>query len=160
MKELINEFNNDNNNINNNNILMDDEDQKDEYDADPNECQICMDNLENPVEIEKCKHKFYYDCFNSYLVNLININNIDKIPCQKNKCSNKQLSEDFFSHYLTEQGFFKYRQFKSQNEIARDAKKFFCPRCNSYAKIEGDIEDYDANNPNYKKLTLKCMKGD
>ena len=156
LNELINEDNKDNNN---NNILIDDEDQKEEDDADPNECQICMDKLEDPVEIEKCKHKFCYDCFNSYLVNLININNIDKIPCPKNKCSNKQLSEDFFSQYLTEQEFFKYRQFKSQNEIARDAKKFFCPHCNSYAKIEGDIEDYDANNPNYKKSTLKCMNG-
>ena len=159
LNEIINENNNNNINNNNNNILIDDEDQKVEEDEDPNECQICLDKLEDPVEIEKCKHKFCYDCFNSYLVNLINTNNIDKIPCPKNKCSNKQLSEDFFSQYLSEQEFFKYRQFKSQNEIARDAKKFFCPHCNSYAKIEGDIEDYDVNNPNYRKSTLKCMNG-
>jgi len=158
LNDLI-DGNNNNNNINNNIILIDDEDQKEEDNEDPNECQICMDKLENPVEIEKCKHKFCYDCFNSYLVNLININNIDKIPCPKNKCSNKQLSEEFFSQYLSEQEFFKYRQFKSQNEIARDAKKVFCPHCNSYAKIEGDIDNYDVDNPNYRKSTLKCMNG-
>ena len=158
-----------NNNENNNNIernnnrmnILIDEDEEDvkEEEINPDECPICMDKFENPVEIEKCKHKFCYDCFNSYLVNLINQNNIDKIPCPKNKCSNKELSEDFFSQYLSEQEYFKYRQFKSKNEIARDAKKFFCPYCDSYAQIEGNIENYDSNNPNYKKSILKCMNG-
>ena len=65
----------------------------------------------------------------------------------------------FFSQYLEEHEFFKYRQFKSQNEIARYAKKFFCPHWNSNAKIEEDIEVNDANNQNYKKLTLRWTKG-
>ena len=160
---LIND-NEDNKNIinynNNQNLIqLVEEDKKEEEDINPNECPICMGEFENPVEMEKCKHKFCYECFNSYLVNLINRNSIDQIPCPKNKCSNRQLSEEFFSQYLTEQEYFKYRQFKSQNEIARDAKKFFCPHCNSYAQIEGDIENYDANNPNYKKSILKCMNG-
>ena len=177
--------NNDNNNIlTNNNLLNDDknnnllnenkepdaindnkidikkeEEEKEEENANPNECQICMDELENPVEIEKCKHKFCQECFNSYLVNLINNNRIDQIPCPKNKCSNKNLTEEFFSQYLTEQQYFKFRQFRSQNEIARDSKKIFCPLCDSYASIDGITEKYDSNNPNYKKSTLKCQKG-
>ena len=150
---------NDNNNNHNKKILIDDEEDEKEEDIAPNKCEICMDDFENPVEIEKCKHKFCYDCFNSYLVNLINNNNIDKIPCPNNKCNNKELTEEFFSQYLSEQEFFKYRQFKSQNEIARDAKKMFCPHCNSYAQIEGNIEEYDSNSPNYKKKTLQCMNG-
>ena len=125
----------------------------------PNECQICMGDLENPVEIEKCKHKFCRECLNSYLVNLINLNRIDKIPCPNNKCSNQELSEGFFSEFLSEQEYFKFRQFKAQNEIARDSKKIFCPLCDSYAKIDGMEEDYDSNNPNYKKTILKCQKG-
>ena len=137
----------------------DEKEEEKEEDVDPNKCLICLGDLDDPVEIEKCKHKFCYECFNSYLVNLINNNNIDKIPCPKNKCSNKELTEEFFSQYLSEQEYFKYRQFKSKNEIARDAKKFFCPFCNSYAQIEGNIEDYDSNNPNYKKTTLKCKNG-
>jgi len=125
-----------------------------------NECPICMGDLENPVEIEKCKHKFCQECFNSYLVNLINNNRIDQIPCPKNKCSNKELSEEFFRDYLSEQEYFKFRQFRAQNEIARDSKKIFCPLCDSYASIEeGTIDQYDSNNPNYKKTTLKCQKG-
>ena len=146
-----------------NNILIDDEDEKEEEkekeEIDPSKCLICLDDLENPVEMEKCKHKFCYECFNLYLVNLINNNNIDKIPCPKKNCSNKELTENFFSQYLSEQEYFKYRQFKSQNEIARDAKKFFCPHCDSYAQIEGNIDEFDANNPNYKKSVLKCKNG-
>ena len=137
----------------------DEKEEEKEEEVDPNKCLICLGDLDDHVEIEKCKHKFCYECFNSYLVNLINNNNIDKIPCPKNKCSNKELTEEFFSQYLSEQEYFKYRQFKSKNEIARDAKKFFCPFCDSYAQIEGNIEDYDSNNPNYKKTTLKCKNG-
>ena len=137
----------------------DEKEEEKEEEVDPNKCLICLGDLDDPVEIEKCKHKFCYECFNSYLVNLINNNNIDKIPCPKNKCSNKELTEEFFSQYLSEQEYFKFRQFKSKNEIARDAKKFFCPFCNSYAQIEGNIEDYYSNNPNYKKTTLKCKNG-
>ena len=88
--DLINlnqDDNNENNNIiinnNNRNILIDDDEKEEEKeeDIDPNKCPICMDDFENPIEIEKCKHKFCFECFNSYLVNLINNNNIDKIPC-------------------------------------------------------------------------------
>ena len=103
------------------------EEEEKEEPVNENECLICMGDLENPVEIEKCKHKFCQECLNSYLVNLINHNKIDQIPCPKNKCSNKQISEEFFSQYLSEQEYYKYRQFKSQNEIARDSKKNFLP---------------------------------
>ena len=152
------------NNIDNNKININKEEEKKveeekEEQINENECLICMGDLENPIEIEKCKHKFCEECLNSYLVNLINHNRIDQIPCPKNKCSNKQISEEFFSQYLSEQEYFKYRQFKAQNEIARDSKKIFCPLCDSYASIEGITEKYDSNNPNYQKSVLKCQKG-
>ena len=116
--------------------------------------------LDEPVTIEKCNHKFCYECFHSYLVNLITNNKIDNIPCPKNKCKNKKLSENFFSKYLTESEYLKYQQFKAQNEIARDSKKVFCPLCDSYATIEeNSLEIIDSNNPNYVKSTLKCQKG-
>ena len=146
-------------NTNTNNLIKENNEEEKEEEEQSNQCLICMDELEDPVEIEKCKHKFCSECFNSYLVNLININNIDKIPCPKNKCWNKELTENFFSQYLSEQEYFKYRQFKAQNEISRDEKKFFCPHCDSYAQIEGNIEDYDVNNPNYTKSILKCKNG-
>jgi len=151
------------NNINEANIVVNDNQneikKEEEENVNLNECPICMGEYENPIEIEKCKHKFCLECFNSYLVNLINHNRIDKIPCPKNKCSNKELSEEFFSQYLSEQEYFKFRQFRAQNEIARDAKKIFCPLCDSYASINGITEKYDSNDPNYKKSTLKCQKG-
>ena len=134
------------------------EEEEEEY-MNKNECPICMGEFENPVEIEKCKHKFCCECLNNYLVNLINYNRIDQIPCPKKNCSNKNLSEGFFSQFLSEQEYFKFRQFKAQNEIARDSKKIFCPLCESYASIDGQIEKYDSNNPNYKKSKLKCQKG-
>ena len=125
-----------------------------------NECQICLDELENPVTIEKWKHKFCQDCFHSYLVNLIKNNQIDQIPCPKNKCKNKNIPEDFITKYISEQEYFKYRQFKSQNEIARDATKVFCPLCDSYTDIDKNtLNLYDSNNPDYIKSTLKCKKG-
>ena len=58
----------DNNNINNNkeseiiNI-------KENDDKNKNECLICLGELENPVIIERCKHKFCHDCFEDYLNN-------------------------------------------------------------------------------------------
>ena len=159
--DIINE-NDEQNNAKNNEIIKENEEEKveEEIDADPNECQICMGDLENPIEIEKCKHKFCQDCFHSYLVNLIKNNQIDQIPCPKSKCKNTTLREIFFSQYLTEQEYFKYRQFRAQNEIARDAKKVFCPLCDSYADIgEGKADLFDSNNPDYVKTTLKCKKG-
>jgi hypothetical protein len=146
------------NNDQNNNIQKE-EKKEEEEDINPNECPICMGDFENPIEIEKCKHKFCQECFNSYLVNLINNNRIDEIACPKKNCSNKKLPEEFFSQYLSEQEYYKYRQFRAQNDIARDSKKIFCPLCDSYAQIEGITEKYDSNNPNYKKSTLKCQKG-
>jgi hypothetical protein len=93
-------------------------------------------------------------------VDKITNNQIDSIPCPKKKCKIKNLSENYFSNFLTEQEYFKYRQFKAQNEIAKDSKKVFCPLCDSYADIEeGQVELFDSNNPNYIKTTLKCQKG-
>ena len=164
LDEIVNNINdninNDNNNQNNEIIKEEEKLDEEEENSNPNECQICMGDLENPIEIEKCKHKFCQDCFHSYLVNLIKNNQIDEIPCPKNKCKNKNLREIFFSQFLSEQEYFKYRQFRAQNEIARDAKKIFCPLCDSYADIgEGNPELFDSNNPDYVKTTLKCKKG-
>lgn len=124
-----------------------------------NECPICLGEFENPIEIENCKHKFCEECFGSYINELITKNEIDKIPCPYKNCSNTSISEEFFSKYISEQTHFKYRQFKAQNEIARDPKKFFCPHCDSYAVIKDNLEKYDSNNPNYSKSTLKCQNG-
>jgi len=166
-KDLINFENKDGNekmNNKNKNILIDDEEEpkeekkeEEEEKENPNECPICMGPFENPLEVENCKHKFCFDCFNSYLDNLITRNNIEKIPCPKNKCTNDNLSEDFFSQYLSEEQYFKYRQFKSKNEIARDPKKIFCPHCDSYAQLSGIDQIPDPNSPNYIKSTLKCQ---
>ena len=58
-----------------------------------------MSDLENPITIISCKHKFCQDCFHSYLINLIKNYKIDQIPCPKNKCKNKNIPENFFSKY-------------------------------------------------------------
>ena len=140
-----------NNNKDNQNIYLNSEEE-----INKNECLICMDNIDDPMEVENCKHKFCYECFHSYLVNLININNINQIPCPKKNCTNKEISEEFFSQYLSNNEYFKFRQLKSQNEIARDPKKFFCPFCESYAQI-GD--DFNKNNSQFQKTKLKCLNG-
>ena len=131
---------------------------KEDDDKTKNECLICLDKLENPVVIERCKHRFCHDCFEDYLNNLINQNNIDKIPCPNKACNNKSLSPDFFSNYLSQEQLIKYNQFKSKNEIAKDKCKIFCPLCDSYAKIDNP-EKYDTNNDSYKKSKLICQKG-
>ena len=75
---------------------------KDEI-QDKNICPICLDNFENPLEIENCNHKLCQECFNEYLINLIDQNNIDNIPCPYKKCHNNSISEQFFSQYISEQ---------------------------------------------------------
>ena len=160
---IIIENKNDDNNIKENEEIKEEEkeqEEEEEIDPNPEECKICMGDIENPVEIENCKHIFCQECFHSYLINLITNNQIDTIPCPKNKCKNKNISEIFFSQFLTEQEYFKYRQFKAQNEIARDKKKIFCPLCDSYADIgDMNLESFDSNNPDYIKSTLKCKNG-
>ena len=151
---------NENIDTSNNIIIKEDENEEEEDKSDPNICEICMDEFENPLEMENCKHKFCKECFHSYLVDRITHNQIEEIPCPKKNCKNKNLPENFFSKYLTEQEYFKYRQFRAQNEIAKDSKKVFCPLCDSYADIEeGKDLMYDSNNPDYIKSTLKCHNG-
>ena len=155
---IINENINDDKNIIIKEAKKDEEEEEDK--SDPNICQICMDEFDNPTEIENCNHKFCQECFHSYLVDRITHNQIEQMPCPKKNCKNKDLSENFFSKFLTEQEYFKYRQFKAQNEIAKDSKKVFCPLCDSYADIEeGQDLMYDSNNPDYIKSTLKCQNG-
>ena len=161
---ILNDINEKPNVINENIItssnMIKEDDKEEEDKSDPNICQICMDEFDNPQEMENCNHKFCQECFHSYLVDRITHNQIDEIPCPKKNCKNKDLSENFISKYLTEQEYFKYRQFKAQNEIAKDSKKIFCPLCDSYAEIEEDqILMYDSNNPDYIKSTLKCQNG-
>ena len=164
----INEENIIKNNINNENSLFEnnnvndlpnkDNEENEKEKENNNICQICLGEIENPVEIENCKHKFCNDCFQDYLNNLINQNNIEKIPCPNIKCNNRSLSPDFFSHYITEQQLLKYRQFKTKNEIAKDKLKIFCPLCTSYSKIDNP-DNYNPNNESYKKSNLICQNG-
>ena len=165
-ENIDNDINNNSNLINNeistnSNIIKSEDKEKEEEEKEDNTiCGICLDDFDHPIEIEKCKHKFCRDCFHSYLVDKITTNQIDQISCPKKKCKNQKLSENFFSPFLTEQEDFKYRQFKAQNEIARDAKKVFCPLCDSYADIELDqLTKIDSNSPDYIKSKLTCKKG-
>ena len=155
---LINNLNINNSNSNgyNNNLIQDENITEEEI----NECPICLCEFENPIELETCKHKFCRECFNNYLVELIKKNQIDKIPCPLKNCNNKELKEEFFSQYLSEEEYFKYRTLKSNNEIARDPLKIFCPLCDSFAQISEEMKwKLDTNNLSYKKTTLTCQKG-
>ena len=100
--------NSDDSDINANNLIIyqeynDQEEEEEINDINPKECEICMSDLENPIKIISCKHQFCQDCFHSYLINLIKNNQIDQIPCPKNKCKNKNIPEKFFSKYLSEE---------------------------------------------------------
>ena len=165
----ISENNEENNNIDNNNInnnLIQDHNINNQIDNNSmninnnDECPICLDKINEPVELESCHHKFCYECFNEYLLDLIEKKNIEKIPCPNKNCSNKELNEEFFSQYLTEEQYFKFRQVRSQIEISKDPKKIFCPHCDSYASVP-DYEKHqlDPNDPNYIKSTITCING-
>lgn len=123
-------------------------------------CQICLSELTNPVVIENCRHKFCRECFYEYLRSKIIINDIDNIACPNSQCYNKKLSEEFFFRYLDDELILKYRTFKSQNEIARDPNKIFCPFCGSYAEIPKEKpinKDIDEVDQNTKKIYY-CIK--
>ena len=150
------DFNDNNNLLPNNNDFNDNNNNENNEDKDDNICHICLDTITNEVIIEKCSHKFCSECFEDYLNNLINTNNIENIPCPEKKCNNKSLSPDFFSHYISEQQLIKYRNFKTQNEIASNKLKVFCPICNSYANIDNP-DKYNPNNISYKKSKLICQ---
>ena len=156
-----NENKEDNNNINNilynNNI---DNHYNNINENNNKECPICLCDIENKVELEDCHHKYCRECFSNYLIDLINKNNIDKIPCPIKTCFNKEIKEDFFNKFLTEEQYFKYRTFRSQNAISRDPKKMFCPLCDGYALIEINSKyKYDPNDPKYIKSTITCING-
>ena len=76
----ISENNEENNNIDNNNInnnLIQDHNINNQIDNNSmninnnDECPICLDKINEPVELESCHHKFCYECFNEYLLDLI-----------------------------------------------------------------------------------------
>ena len=143
----INNDNFDNNNNNNNQI-------------DNNICPICLEELTNPIEIETCHHKYCRECFVEYLLDLIKSKNIEKIPCPTKNCSEKEIKEEFFSQYLSEEDYFKFRTIRSQIEILKDPKKMFCPFCDSYASIPNDQNIIlDPNDSKYVKSTMTCTNG-
>ena len=127
---------------------------------DNNICPICLGEVTEPVEIETCHHKYCRDCFKEYLVDLIKTKKIEKIPCPTKNCFEKELKEEFFSQYLTEEEYFKFRTIRSQLEILKDPKKMFCPFCDSYALIP-NYENFklDPNDSKYVKSTMKCTNG-
>ena len=141
--------------FNNNNLFNNFE--RNDNKIDDKKCKICLDDIVNPVEMEKCKHKFCRECFTDYLNNLINQNDINDISCPEEKCTDS-LDFNFFSQYLSEDQLIKYNQLKTRNEISRDKLKIFCPLCNSYAKIDSPNK-YDPNNKSYIKSKLVCQKG-
>lgn len=138
------------------------ENKNDKEDEKENEqiCGICLGELENPVDIEKCHHKFCLDCFQDYLNNKIMINDIEAIPCPSQKCTNKALTEDFFIQYLNEEFAYKYASFKSKNEIAKDPYKIFCPICESYAEIpkENPLGEKLVDNNQLPQTVMTCIK--
>ena len=136
-------------NINNNNNQIDN-----------NICPICLGEITEPVEIETCHHKYCRECFKEYLLDLIKTKKIEKIPCPTKSCFEKELKEEFFSQYLTEEEYFKFRTVRSQIEILKDPKKMFCPFCDSYALIP-NYENFklDPNDSKYRKSTMTCTKG-
>ena len=137
------------NNINNENII-------DNYN---NICPICLDEVTEPVEIETCHHRYCRECFVEYLLNLIKTKNIEKIPCPTKNCFEKELKEEFFSNYLTEEDYFKYRTIRSQIDIMKDSKKMFCPFCDSYAMLPDEHFILDPNDTKYIKTTMTCVNG-
>ena len=154
--DSLNNENNGNNEINNDNLDINKNDSNNQN----KECPICLCAVENEIKLQNCGHKFCQECFNNYLMELINKNNIDNIPCPIKSCFNKDIKEDFFNKYLTEEQYFKYRTFRSQNEIAKDPKKMFCPICNEYALIQEKSKyKYDPNDPRYIKSKLTCING-
>jgi len=125
-----------------------------------NMCPICLGEVDDPVELETCHHKYCRECFREYLLELIKTKNIEKIPCPSKNCFEKEIKEEFFSQYLTEEEYFKFRTARSQLEILKDPKKMFCPFCDSYALIP-NYENFklDPNDSKYKKSTMTCTNG-
>ena len=123
-------------------------------------CGICLGELENPLQMQGCSHRFCRGCFYDYLVNKISINDIEAIPCPNKECGNKKLSEEFFIQYLSEEQAYKYATFKSKNEIAKDPYKVFCPLCDSYAEIPRDtkFEKDILSNNQLPQSELTCIK--
>ena len=138
-----NNNNNDSNNINNNNSNNNIEEIKSE---DEIICGICMGKIDDPIIIPNCEHKFCHDCFYDYLVNKITTNDIETMPCPNHECLNKNISEEFFFNFLSEEQIFKYQTFKSQNEIRKSPNKISCPFCDSYAEIEKKMNKNKENN--------------
>jgi hypothetical protein len=150
----------DNENIIENNDVNIDNINNNNDEIDNNMCPICLGEITNPVEMETCHHRYCRECFREYLLDLIKTKKIEKISCPTKNCFDKELKEEFFNQYLTEEEYFKFRTVRSQLEILKDPKKMFCPFCDSYALIP-NYENFklDPNDSKYKKSTMTCTKG-
>ena len=108
-------------------------------------CGICMDKIENPIKIPKCKHEFCSDCFTNYILSKLYSNSIESIPCPDHSCKNKELQEDFFLTFLNEDELLRYQSLKIDNEIKKNPNKISCPFCNSYALIDKKNKNKSSN---------------
>ena len=104
----------------NKNILIDEE--VEEEDKNKDECEICMGPFENPIEIENCKHKFCYECFNSYL-NLQIISN--KLDVQKINVQMTNYPRNFFPNIFPKNNISNIVNLNPKMKLLEIQKKYF-----------------------------------
>ena len=153
-----NENNNNENNNNQNNNNSDNNNNNNEESKSNDLCGICMGEIDDPIIIPNCNHKFCHDCFLDYILNKINTNDIERISCPNHLCNNKNLDENFFLNLLSEEQIFKFQTFKSQNQIRKSPNKISCPFCNSYAEIEKKKKNDNNNSNNLSDSILSFPK--
>ena len=125
-------------------------------------CILC-DEVLNVKDLREnkllCNHYFCSECYQQYLYEKINSNNILQIPCMQNKCPTI-LTDDFIKLKINsdENLSKKYERFKKKEEILENPNLKFCPfpGCDGYAELK-DNEKYVTCN-NGHKFCFKCLK--
>lgn len=117
------------------------------------ECPICYEEYNNENDIIKllCGHFTCQNCFDDYLLNKINIAQIQQIQCPQEAC-NFQIKEGELVRFLKPNPDLlkKYYKFKNAQQIAKNPKLKWCirPGC------ENVVQVIDSSTPH-----MKCSCG-
>jgi hypothetical protein len=107
----------------------------------------------------KCDHKYCRQCISDYIINKINISEVENIKCPEGnaKCNNIY-DNDLIKSIIPDKEYFKYLKFIRRNEISKIPNSVLCPYpdCDSYG-ISENINQLNKNDVSGPKQFISCI---
>ncbi|CAD8151793.1 unnamed protein product [Paramecium octaurelia] len=90
-------------------------------------CNICLNELKKQNIKLECYHSFCVDCLQNYIIEKINIGQVEEINCPQIDCEFK-FNNDILESLLDQENFKKLKRFRNMRKIQLDQNFIWCPR--------------------------------